>query len=104
MRPVTFLAMLASVGPGALGCSAPASAPATWQKQGADEQTVARDTTNCRTLAQAEALRQYPYSAGSTSIGAAGVVAAQQQNDSNRIIVETGRFNDCMAERGYKRG
>ena len=104
MRPVRFLAMLASIGPGALGCSAPASTPAAWQKPGANEQTVTRDTTNCRTLAQAEALRQYPYGAGSTSIGAAGVVASQQQNDSNRIVVETARFNDCMAGQGYKRG
>jgi hypothetical protein len=96
--------MLASIGAGGLGCSAPTSTPPTWQKPGANEQTVTRDTTNCRTLAQAEALSQYPYSAGSTSIGAAGVVASQQQNDSNRIIVETGRFNDCMAGRGYKRG
>jgi hypothetical protein len=96
--------MLASIGAGGLGCSAPASTPATWQKLGTDEQTVARDTTNCRTLAQAEALRQYPYGAGSTSIGAAGVVASQQQNDSNRLIVETARFNDCMAGRGYKAG
>jgi len=103
MRSITLLAMLALIGHSTLGCSAPESTPATWQKPGADEQTVARDTTNCRTLAQAEALRQYPYGVGSTSIGAAGVVASQQQTDSNRIIVETGRFNDCMAGRGYKR-
>jgi hypothetical protein len=102
MRPITLLATLASIGLGA--CSAPASAPAVWQKPGTDEQTVARDTANCRATAQADALRQYPYSAGSAAVGAAGAVASQQQNDSNRLVVETARFNDCMGERGYKRG
>ena len=104
MRPLTLLAMLASTGLGASGCSAPAGAPASWQKPSADEQTVARDTSNCRIAAQAEALRQYPHSATSSGSGAAGMLGSQQQDDANRSIVEAARFNDCMAGRGYKRG
>jgi hypothetical protein len=101
MRPLTLIAMLASFGLSA--CSAPT--PTSWQKPGADAQTIARDAGNCRVSAQAEALRQYPQGAGSSGgMGAAGIAASQQQDDTNRSIVETARFNDCMAGRGYKRG
>jgi hypothetical protein len=102
MRPLPLIAMLASLGLGASACSTPA--PTSWQKPGADEQTIARDSANCRVTAQAEALRQYPQSAGSPGLGAAGIAASQQQDDTNRAIVEAARLNDCMAGRGYKRG
>jgi hypothetical protein len=102
MRPSTLIAMLASLGLGLSACSAPA--PTSWQKPGADEGTIARDTSNCRVTAQAEALRQYPQGAGSPGLGAGGIAASQQQDDANRSIVEAARFNDCMAGRGYKRG
>ncbi len=102
MRPFTLIATLASFGLGVSACSAPA--PTSWQKPDADEQTIARDTANCRVTAQAEALRQYPQGAGSPGMGAAGLAASQQQDDANRSIVEAARLNDCMAGRGYKRG
>ena len=102
MRPFAPLAMLASIGLGASACSAPA--PVSWQKPDADQQTISRDTSNCRITAQAEALRQYPYSAGSSGSGAAGTLGSQQHGDTNRSIVEAARFNDCMLGRGYKRG
>jgi hypothetical protein len=102
MRTFILLAMLAAIGLGASGCSAPA--PASWQKPDADEQMLGRDTSNCRIAAQAEALRQYPHSATSSGSGAAGTLGSQQQDDANRSIVEAARFNDCMLGRGYKRG
>ena len=92
--------LLAAIGLGLAGCSTPLG---PWQKPGADQQTIDRDTFSCRTEAQAEALRRYPYSAGSPGLGAAGIVAAQQRDDSDRATVEAARFNDCMAERGYRR-
>ncbi len=97
LRLLAGLGLLAGI-----GCSAPAPGP--WQKPGADPQTVDRDTRNCRTAAQAEALRRHPYSAGPSGLGAAGIVAAQQSDDTDRATVEAARFNDCMAQRGYRRG
>ena len=102
MQPLTLIAMLALFELGIAACSAPT--PTSWQKPGADEQTIARDTANCRVTAQAEALRQYPQGAGSPGMGAAGLAASQQQDETNRTIVEAARLNDCMAGRGYKRG
>ena len=102
MRPFTLIVILASFGLGVSACSPPA--PTSWQKPGADEQTISRDTSNCRVTAEAEALRQYPHSASSSGSGAAGLLGSQQQDDANRSIVEAARFNDCMAGRGYKRG
>lgn len=96
-RLLAGLGLLASI-----GCSA--STPAPWQKPGADPQTVDRDTGSCRTAARAEALHRYPYSAGAAGAGAAGIIAAQQRDDADRSTVEAARFNDCMAERGYRRG
>jgi hypothetical protein len=106
VQPLVVLAILASAALGTAGCSGPppAQAPVAWQKPGTDQQTVARDTSNCRVTAQAEALRQYPHGGGYPGLGAAGVVASQQQDDANRTIVEAARFNDCMLGRGYKRG
>jgi hypothetical protein len=102
IRLLAGLGTLASIAVGATACST--GAPAPWQKPGADQQTIDRDTASCRTAAQAEAMRRYPYSAGSVGLGAAGIVAAQQSDSTDRAVVEAGRFNDCMAERGYRRG
>ena len=96
-RLLAGLSLLASI-----GCSA--STPGAWQKPGADPQTVDRDSASCRTAAQAEALQRYPRGAGAAVSGAAGIVAAQQNDDTNRATVEAARFNDCMAEKGYRRG
>jgi hypothetical protein len=97
-RPV--LALLAAIG-FASGCSPAPQGP--WQKPGADEPTSARDTANCRTEAQAEALRRYPYGAASAGFDATGAVSGQQRDSANRATVEAARFNACMTARGYSR-
>jgi len=74
-----------------------------WQKPGADEVTVARDSTECRQAAQKEALRRYPYGAGSPSLGATGAVLSEQRDDNSRAVAETSQFNICMQTRGYHR-
>jgi hypothetical protein len=99
MRP---LILLAAVGLASSGCSGPAPGP--WQKPGADAETVKRDTFACRSAARDEAIRHYPYGINISGAGAAGAVASYQQDDTNRTIVEVAQFNDCMRERGYKRG
>jgi hypothetical protein len=81
-----------------------ASEPGPWQKPGADEPTVAKDTSECRTLAEQEALRRYPYGFSSPSFGAAGVVMSQQRDDTNRTNAEVAAFNSCLRDRGYTRG
>lgn len=96
-----MIALLAAVGVALSGCAA--TPPGPWQKPGVNEQTSARDTANCRTAAQAEALRRYPYAAGSAGFDAAGAVGAQQRDDINRTTVEAARFNQCMREKGYSR-
>ena len=96
IRLLAGLGLLAGI-----GCST--AAPGPWQKPGADPQTVDRDTANCRTAAQAEALKRTPYSAGPAGLWAGGIVAAQQRDVTDRATVETAQFNDCMAARGYRR-
>ena len=97
----TLVALLATVGIAVAGCAA--TPPGPWQKPGADEQTSARDTANCRTEAQAEALQRYPYSASSAGFDATGAVGGQQRDAVNRSTVEAARFNACMREKGYSR-
>src|SRR5262245_29665009 len=83
------------------GCAA--SGPGPWQKPGADDPIVAKDTSECRTLAEQDALRRYPYGFSSPSFGAAGVVMSQQRDDTNRTNAEIAAFNLCMQDRGYTR-
>jgi hypothetical protein len=92
------LALLPELG----ACTASAVGP--WQKSGADQATVAKDTSECRTLAEQEALRRYPYGFTSPTFGAAGTVMSQQRDDTNRTTAEVGLFNSCMQDRGYARG
>jgi hypothetical protein len=87
---------------GLVGCATYESAP--WRKDGANDQTVQRDNTECRGLARSEAQRRYPYRAGSPSLGAAGAVTAQQRDDTSRAVTEATHFNECMQGRGYRRG
>jgi hypothetical protein len=94
-----LLASLAAIGL-AVGCAAQPAGP--WLKPGVDEQTRARDAAACRSGAQAEALRRYPYSGGPAGLGAGGAVAAQQRDTAGRAAVEAARFDDCMLEKGYR--
>ena len=74
-----------------------------WQKAGTSEQTTSRDTAECRAAAQEEALRRYPYRAGSPSLGATGTVLSSQRDDNSRATTEASLFNNCMQSRGYRR-
>ena len=67
----------------------------TWQKSGTNDQTMARDSTECRELARDEALRRYPYRGGS--------MLGQQRDDNSRAVAEAGLFGNCMQARGYRR-
>jgi hypothetical protein len=95
---IGLLALLFLAGCGGGGAQ---SGPGPWQKAGASEQTTALDSTDCRSMARAEALRQYPYR-GSPSLGAGGAVVGQQADDTGRAIVEQAQFNDCMKAKGYQ--
>jgi len=79
------------------------TAPASWQKPHGDDAALAKDTSECRTAAREEARRQYPPGSHGASTTGAGVMAAQQRDDTNRAIVEAASFNACMQARGYLR-
>lgn len=81
-----------------------ASAPGPWQKPGAGNATIAKDTSECRAIAEEEAVRRYPYGFSSPSFGAAGIVMSQQRDETNRSAVEAELFNSCLQGRGYRRG
>jgi len=95
------LALLAGCAGGAPSGAGSGAGP--WQKAGANEQTMAQDSAACRAPTRAEALRRYPYRDGSPSLGAAGAVLSQQQDATDRAIVEESLFNSCMQGRGYSR-
>ena len=80
--------------------SAPASA---WKKPGATDAAIAADTAQCRASAQQQAARLYPYGSGSSTLGGAGMVAAQQQANTDRTGAELEMLNDCMQNKGYTR-
>jgi hypothetical protein len=79
------------------------SAPAPWQKPGASEATITSDTAQCRASAQQQTARLYPYGSSYPTMGGAGMIAAQQQADTDRSSAELQAFNDCMEGRGYTR-
>ena len=85
---------------GACGGSQPGSA---WKKPGATDATIAADSAQCRTSAQQQAARLYPYGSSNPTLGGAGMVAAQQQANTDRASAEIEMFNDCMQGRGYTR-
>jgi hypothetical protein len=82
-------------------CTPPDAGP--WHKAGTSEQTMSQDAAECRVSAQEEALRRYPYRAGSPSLGVTGAVLSQQRDDNSRAVAETSLFNSCMQSRGYQR-
>ncbi len=87
----------------AIGAGCAPQGTEQWQKAGADQQTLVRDSGECREAAQDEALRRYPYRASSPSLGATGAALSQQRDDNNRAIAEASLFNSCMQGRGYHR-
>ena len=64
---------------------------------------MSRDTAECREAAHEEALRRYPYRAGSPSLGVTGTVLSSQRNDSSRATTEASLSNNCMQSKGYRR-
>ena len=78
-----------------------APSPPSWQKAGASEATLAKDSSECRELAEGEAMRRYPSGFSSPSFSATGVLMSQQRDETNRSAVETASFNTCMVSRGY---
>lgn len=80
------------------------SQPAGWQKAGATDATIASDTAQCRATAQQQSARLYPLGSSNPMLGGAGMVAAQQQANTDRNSAEIRFFNDCMEGRGYTRG
>ena len=88
--------------PHLLPACAPAG-PGAWQKPGATDATVAADTAQCRTVAQQQTARLYPYGSSNPTLGGAGMIAAQQQARTDRSSAELEAFNDCMESRGYTR-
>ena len=84
----------------------PACAPpgqGEWQKPGVSDATVASDRAQCRTVAQQQAARLYPYGASYPTLGGAGMIAAQQQATTDRNSAELQAYIDCMESRGYSR-
>ena len=83
-----------------VACATPSSPP-SWQKSGASEATLAKDSSECRELAEQEAMRRYPSGFSSPSFGATGVLMSQQRDETNRGTVAMASFNTCMTGRGY---
>src|SRR5262249_34868263 len=92
--------LVVAISAGACGCSPPGDAQ--WQKPGADPQTIARDSAECRDAAQDEAVRRYPYGASSPALGAAGIGLGQQRDEHAGAVAEASLFTRCMQARGYK--
>ena len=78
--------------------------PAGWQKAGATDATIAGDTAQCQATAQQQATRLYPFGSTASTLGGAGMVAAQQEASTDRKMAEIQFVNDCMEDRGYTRG
>ena len=86
------------------GCAGSAGGPGAWQKAGATDATVAADTAQGRTTSQQTAARLYPLGSSNPTMGGAGMIASQQQANTDRTSAELQFFNDCMEGRGYTRG
>jgi hypothetical protein len=100
--PIGTLLCLA-LSAGLAACAGPGGASASWQKVGATDAAIASDTAQCRTTAQQTAARLYPLGSSNPTLGGAGMVAAQQQANTDRSSAELQFFNDCMEGRGYTR-
>jgi hypothetical protein len=82
------------------GCNT--SALDSWQKQGADQQTVSRDTSTCHDVARAEALQRKPFQPG--SLAPFGMPSTQQSDDLGRSSYDAEQFEACIKKLGYHRG
>jgi hypothetical protein len=98
----TLIALALSFGFAACAGSPPPPG-STWKKEGADAAAMGNDTAQCRTLAQQQAARLYPFGTGSPTLGGAGMISAQQAANNDRSSAEREMFNDCMQGKGYSR-
>lgn len=89
------------VSAGIVACAAPA--PPSWQKPGASESIVAKDTAECHDTAEHEAELRYPRGFTTPTLSAPGLAMAQQRDNTDRANAVTAAFNTCMRERGYVR-
>lgn len=97
------LALSCAIGVAAAAAACAPAAPHPWQKEGATPPTVAADMTQCKSLAEQQAARLYPYGSNPSTLGGAGMVAAQQQASFDRGSVQLHLFNECMEGKGYTR-
>jgi hypothetical protein len=80
-----------------------ATTPTTWQKAGVDNATMTKDSDDCQTAAEREAVLRYPYGFNYGPSAAGGGIAAQQRDETNRSTVEASLFKSCMEGKGYTR-
>lgn len=97
-RSIWLLLLLA---PAIASCAAPP--PPSWQKPGASESIVAKDTAECHDTAEHEAELRYPRGFTTPTLSASGLAMAQQRDNTDRANAVTAAFNTCMRERGYVR-
>ena len=95
----TGLLLLLSAG--IASCAAP-SQP-SWQKPGASETAIAKDTAECHDAAEQEAELRYPRGFTTPTLSGPGLAMAQQRDNTERANAVTAAFNTCMRERGYAR-
>jgi len=97
-HPTCLLLILSA---GLASCATPA--PPSWQKPGASESAVARDTAECHATAEQEAELRYPRGFTTPTLSAPGLAMSQQRDNTDRANAATAAFNTCMRERGYVR-
>ena len=95
MRPLALVVAILGIA----GCNI--SAAGSWQKQGADDATIARDMSACRDVARGEASQRNPYQLGSPV--PFGMPSVQQSDALSRTTYEAERLEACMQGRGYSR-
>lgn len=96
---IVRIALLLLLSAGVASCAAPA-AP-SWQKPGAGEAVVARDTAECHDTAEQEAELRYPRGFTTPALSGPGLAMAQQRDNTERANAVTAAFNGCMRGRGY---
>jgi hypothetical protein len=76
-----------------------------WDKPGATDQMVAADMSSCRSAAQQEANRYYPYYPwgwGGWGFGRRGGLMWQMRADDERFFAENRLTAFCMRTKGYE--
>ena len=98
INPIWFLLILSA---GISSCAPPVSP--SWQKPGAGESAIAKDTAECHDTAEQEAELRYPRGFTTPMLGGSGLAMSQQRDNTDRANAVTAAFNACMRDRGYVR-